>query len=79
MKNIRGDKSNGIIIHAYMEISQRSSLSSYLYLKQAKMLCFSFYFFCFFSTKLENKTAEQVLLNGESWHQWEWGGVGERG
>jgi hypothetical protein len=48
MKTIRGDKPIGVIIHLYKEISQRNSLCSYLYLKQAKMSCFSFYPFSFF-------------------------------
>jgi hypothetical protein len=45
MKKIRGDKPIGVIICTYMEISQGSSLCSYLYLKQAKMSCFSFIFY----------------------------------
>jgi hypothetical protein len=48
MKKITGDKPVGIIIHTYMEISQGNSLCSYLYLKQAKMSCFSFDLFSFF-------------------------------
>jgi hypothetical protein len=44
MKKIRRDKPFGIIIHLYMEISQGISLCSFLYLKQAKMSCFSFFF-----------------------------------
>jgi hypothetical protein len=36
------------------------SLHSYLYLKLAKMLCLTYYHFCFSSTKLE-KRAEWVL------------------
>jgi hypothetical protein len=33
MKKIKVDKSIGVIIHIYMEISQANSLCSYLYLK----------------------------------------------
>jgi hypothetical protein len=62
-----------------MQIAQGNSLYSYLYLKQAKMSCFSFYLFFFFpSTKLANRRAEQVLPCGVGWHQWEGGGDGER-
>jgi hypothetical protein len=63
-----------------MEISQGNSLCSNLCLKQAKMSCFSFYFFPFFSTKLENRRAEQVLPKAVGvWYQWEVGGKGEKG
>jgi hypothetical protein len=44
MKN-RGDEPVGVMIHIYMEISQGNSLCCYLYLKQAKMLCFLFFFY----------------------------------
>jgi hypothetical protein len=64
---IRGDKSIGVIIHIYMEISHRNSLYSYLYLKQAKMSCFSFSLFS--STKSENRRKEQALPRGEGLHQ----------
>jgi hypothetical protein len=47
-----------------MEITQGISLYSYLHLKLAKTLCFSFYLLCFSSTKLEKKKAEQVLPGG---------------
>jgi hypothetical protein len=33
VKKIRANKSAGVIIHIYMEISQRNSLCSYFYLK----------------------------------------------
>jgi hypothetical protein len=58
---------------------KRSSLCSYLYFKLAKMPCFSFLSFMFFSTtKLENRREEQVLQR-EGWHWWEGKGVRERG
>jgi hypothetical protein len=57
MKKIRGNKSIGVIMHVYMEISKGNTLCSYLYLKQAKI---SF----FYSTKLENRRAEHVLGAG---------------
>jgi hypothetical protein len=75
MKKIRGDKPIGVIIHIYIEIPQGNSLCSYLYLKQAKVSCFSFYP----SKEMENRKAEQVLPSGEGWNQWEGGGDGERG
>jgi hypothetical protein len=43
-----------------MQIPQGNSLCSYLYLKQTKMSCFSFYLF--FSAKSESRKEEQVLL-----------------
>jgi hypothetical protein len=44
------------------------SLSSYLYLKLAKMPCFSpILFYVFSSTKLENKRAEEVLPGNGVW------------
>jgi hypothetical protein len=58
MKKIRGVKPVGVIIHTYMEISQGNSLCSCLYLKQAKMSCFSFYLS---PIKSENMRAGQVL------------------
>jgi hypothetical protein len=33
MKKIKGDKTIGVIIHIYMEISQGNFLCSYIYLK----------------------------------------------
>jgi hypothetical protein len=62
----------------YMEISQGNSLCSYLYLKQAKVLCFTFTFSHFSSTKSENRRVEKILPRGEVWHQWEGEGGGER-
>jgi hypothetical protein len=56
MKTIRGDKLTGVIIYRYMEISQGNSMYCYLYLKQPKIPCFSFYLLS--STKLENRRAE---------------------
>jgi hypothetical protein len=42
-----------------MEMSQGNTLCSYLYLKQAKMSFFLFFFFP--ATKSENRRVEQVL------------------
>jgi hypothetical protein len=57
-----------------MEISQGNSLCSYLYLKQAKMPCFSF-----FSYKTREQEGRTSSSRGEDWHQWEGGGIGEGG
>jgi hypothetical protein len=65
MKKIRGNKPIRVIIHMHMEISQENSLCSYLYLKQAKVSCFSFYP----SKEMENRKAEQVLPREEGWFQ----------
>jgi hypothetical protein len=62
MKKIRGNKPIGVIIHIYKEIPQGNSLCNYLYLKQAKMSCFSFYLFSFFFYK----TVEQEGLTGST-------------
>jgi hypothetical protein len=67
MKKIRGDEPIAVILHTYVEISQGNFLCSYFYLKQAKMACFSFYLFCFFSYKIgeqedrTNPAQEEVL------------------
>jgi hypothetical protein len=43
-----------------MEIPQGNSMYNYLYLKQTKMSCFSFYLFS--SVKSENRKVEQSCL-----------------
>jgi hypothetical protein len=58
MKKIRGDKPIGVVKHTYMEISQGKSLCRYLYLKQAKISCFSFYLFSFFFYKITEQSTE---------------------
>jgi hypothetical protein len=69
MKKIRGDEPFGVIIHIYIEISQVNSLCSYLYHKNAKMSCFSFYLLS--STKSENSSAEQDLpRSGVGTREW---------
>jgi hypothetical protein len=55
MKKMRGDEPIGVLIHTYVEISQGNSLHKYLYLKQAKMSCFSFYLFSFFFYKIRKQ------------------------
>jgi hypothetical protein len=56
MKRTGSDESILVVIHICMETTEGFSLSSYLYLKLAKMPCFSNYVSA--STKLENKRAE---------------------
>jgi hypothetical protein len=51
-----------------METSQGNSLCSYLYLKQAKMMCFLFY-------KMGEKEDKTDSVGGRGW---EGGDVGER-
>jgi hypothetical protein len=51
MKKIKGNKPIGVIIHIYMELSQRKSL----YLKHTKVSCFSFYHFSFFFYKIKEQ------------------------
>jgi hypothetical protein len=58
MKKIRGDKPPGVVIHTYMEISHRNTLCNYLYLKQAKMSCFTFIFFSFFFYKIREQEGQ---------------------
>jgi hypothetical protein len=65
MKKIRGDKPIGVIIHIYMEPLQGNSLCSYLYLKQAKMSCFSVYLFSFFFNRIREQEGETSLPKGE--------------
>jgi hypothetical protein len=71
------DETVGVVIHTCMEITQENSLCSSLYLQLTKISCFSSYFICLYSTKLENRRVEQVLWGG-GWHKWGEGG-GEKG
>jgi hypothetical protein len=54
-----------IAIHKYMEATLGSSLYSSLYLRLAKMPCFSFYLSCFFFFKIR----EQESKIGSAWRQ----------
>jgi hypothetical protein len=58
-------------IHKYIEAMLRISLYSYLYSHYQNYYVFLIISYIFYSTKLENKRAEQVLLGS--------GGVGEGG
>jgi hypothetical protein len=57
------DEPMWVVIHMCMEAMLGISLYSYLYLKLAKMLCLSYYLFCF----LFNKTGEQEGGTGCAW------------
>jgi hypothetical protein len=74
------DEPIGIVIHMCMEATQGISLCSYLYLKLAKMPCFSYFHLCVFF----NKVGEQEGGTGSAgwgwdWHRWGEGGGGKRG
>jgi hypothetical protein len=68
MKN-RGDEPMQVIIHTYIEISQRNSLCRFL--KQTKISFFSF-------TKSEKRRVEQILPGGRDLYHWKRGGGRER-
>jgi hypothetical protein len=61
VKRYRRDEPTGAVIHICMEAIQ--GIYSYLYLKLAKTLCFS-YLLYFFPIKSENKSAYQFLPRG---------------
>jgi hypothetical protein len=63
------DEIIGAIICICMEATQGISLYSYSYLKLPKMPCFSYYPLCF-SSKSENKRAEQILPRGGEGERW---------
>jgi hypothetical protein len=50
-----------VSIHKCMETIPGISLYNYLYPRLAKMICLSYYIFCFSLTKSEKRRAEQVL------------------
>jgi hypothetical protein len=79
MKKIREDKQIGVKIHPYMEISQRNSLYSYLYLKQAKMSCFSFYLFLFSPTKIGEQRGGTSSTQRRGLAALEGGSIGKMG
>jgi hypothetical protein len=64
MKKNRGDEPIGVIIHIYMELSQRNSLCGYFYLKQAKIPFFLFFFY-----KIREQEGGTVLPR-EGCYQW---------
>jgi hypothetical protein len=79
MKKIRGDKPTGVIMHIHME-NHKETPYSYLYLNKLKCHFFFVLSFLFLSSKKsKDRRAEQVLPGEEDWHQWEGGGMGERG
>jgi hypothetical protein len=78
VKKTGRDEPIWVVVHICMETTQGISLYSCLYLKLAKMPCFSFYFLCFSSTKSENRRVEHGQPWGGGWHCGE-GGGGEKG
>jgi hypothetical protein len=57
-----------------MEAMLGISLCSYLYLKLAKMLCFSYYVLCFLLNKIGEEEGEQLLSGSRSEDRSEGGG-----
>jgi hypothetical protein len=65
VKRTRGDKPIGVVIYICMETTQGNSLCSSLYLKLAKMSCFSFYLFFFYKIReQEGGTGSVCVLGG---------------
>jgi hypothetical protein len=60
VKRTGRDEPVGVVVLVFLETIQGHSLSSYLYLKQAKTSYISFYLFCFFLLQ-NRRRAEQVL------------------
>jgi hypothetical protein len=73
------DEPMWVAMHICMEATPGISLFSDLYLNLAKMVCLSYYFYVFSSTKSDIKRAQQVLLGSrvggrtsrgdERWHK----------
>jgi hypothetical protein len=59
------DEPMWVAIHKCMEAMLGISLYSYLYLKLAKPLCFSYYLLCFLFNKIEEEGR-----TGSAWKQW---------
>jgi hypothetical protein len=51
----RRDEPIGVAIHICIETTQRNSLCSYVYLKLAKISCFSFYLFSLLFYKIREQ------------------------
>jgi hypothetical protein len=68
-----------VVIDIYMGIGQGISLCSYLYLKVAKMACFSYYLLYFLFYKIREEECRIGSEGVGSWHQWERGGGREKG
>jgi hypothetical protein len=62
-----------IIIRICLEATQGISLCSHLYLKLAKMPCFSYYLLCFFFYKIREQEDRSSSAQGVCW------GVGTSG
>jgi hypothetical protein len=65
VKRSARDEPMWVVIHMCMEAILGISLCSYIYLKLAEMICFSYYLLCF----LVNKIREQVGGTGSAWKQ----------
>jgi hypothetical protein len=63
VKETGRDEPIGVVIHTCMETTQDISLCGYLYLKLAKMPCFSNYVLCFVFYKI----TEQEGRTGSAW------------
>jgi hypothetical protein len=61
VKRCGRDEPVWIVVHMPMKVMLGISLYSNLYLKLAKVLCLSYYLFCFLFKKMGDKEAEQVL------------------
>jgi hypothetical protein len=70
LKRSGGDEPMWVVIHMCMEAMLGISLYSCLYLKLAKMLCFSYYLLCFLFYKIG-----QEGRTGSAWKR----GVGKEG
>jgi hypothetical protein len=64
MKKNWSNKPVGVIIHIYVEVSQGNSLCIYHYLKQAKVLCFSFNLLSFFLYRIIEQEGRTIPAQG---------------
>jgi hypothetical protein len=74
VKRFGKDEPIKVVIHIFMETTQRISLNSYPYLKLARPPCFPYCLLCF----IFNKFREQEGGTGSS-QRWEEGGLVEKG
>jgi hypothetical protein len=72
VKRTRIDEPVGVVIHTCMETTQGNFLYSYLYLKLAKMSCFSFYPLWLFFYKIREQEGRISSVGAG-------GGTGRRG
>jgi hypothetical protein len=80
VKKTRGDEAIRVVVHICIETTHGNSLYSNLYLKLAKMSCFSFYFLSFFLLHNWRTTEQKRFCEGGGWLASVGGrGDGERG